>query len=212
MAHRASLRNHHLFLGKIMSIPPCYWTPHSLIKWTSVKEANSTEWGCSVCAVAHSLPHCFTNCEINSWFSHHPGQGLGRGLLARRNGYCFRNGLQLSPHLFLGVASCPVTAFVRAHWCNVALGHMQLCAAWTHAAFVWDPLYYMGCLPCSLSRTGRFTLDSGRGKKMRRALGMLDVPFFKAGWSTNAANYLSPCVSLHVAQQGVPPPLYTTCP
>ena len=44
----------------------------------------------------------------------------------------------------------------------------------------------------SLSRPGRSTLASGRRKKMRRAMGMLDIPLFVGGRATHAAS----CVSL----------------
>ena len=34
---------------------------------------------------------------------------------------------------------------------------------------------------CGLSRPGTFTWDSGRQKKIRGAVGMLDTPLFKGG-------------------------------
>ena len=60
---------------------------------------------------------------------------------------------------------------------------------------------------CRQSRTGRSTLDSGRWKRMCRAMGLLDTPLFTGGRATHTAN----CDSLRMAHCMAPVPLRGTC-
>lgn len=59
----------------------------------------------------------------------------------------------------------------------------------------------------------RFTLDSGRGKKLGGTVGISDMSLFMSGHATHTVNHKWHCVSLHVCachSAGVPTPIYTT--
>lgn len=72
MASRVLLRNPHSSPGEVLNIPPPHWIPYPLIKWTSIKKANSKRG--LLCLWSRPFwSHCFGNklsFTLNSVLAH----------------------------------------------------------------------------------------------------------------------------------------------